>query len=185
MKVVWVALLLAFVCGTASANDDADTIKLFNNAWQSNAFFSKSYGYAVFPTVGKGGLVIGGAHGDGNVYAKGKLIGKTSMNQLSVGLQAGGQAYSEIIFFKDKAALDTFTSGNFEFGAGVSAVAITAGASASAGTSGSDASASGTENHAATAASYYKGIAVFTIAKGGLMAEASVSGQKFSFEKSG
>jgi len=186
VRVVLVGLLLAFVCGAAWADDDdAGTIKLFRNARQSEAFFAKSYGYAVFPTVGKGGLVIGGAHGDGNVYAGGRLIGKTTMNQLSVGAQAGGQAYSEIIFFKDKAALDTFTSGNFEFGAGVSAVAITAAASANAGTTGADAGASGTEHHAATAASFYKGMAVFTIAKGGLMLEASVSGQKFSFDRPG
>ena len=185
VRVFWVALLLTFVCGVAWADDDADTIKLFKNAGQSSAFFAKSYGYAVFPTIGKGGLVVGGAHGDGNVYAKGKRLGKTSMTQLSVGAQAGGQAYSEIIFFKDKAALDEFTTGNFEFGAGVSAIAITAGASATSGTSGSGASASGSKKHASTAAAYYKGMAIFTIAKGGLMYEASVSGQKFSFEKGG
>lgn len=185
VRVVWVALFLAFVCGVAWADDDADTVKLFKNAGQSSAFFSKSYGYAVFPTIGKGGLVVGAAHGDGNVYERGKRIGKTSMTQLSVGMQAGGQAYSEIIFFKDKAALDEFTSGNFEFGAGVSAIAITAGASATAGTSGSGAAASGSKEHASTAANYYKGMAIFTIAKGGLMYEASVSGQKFSFERGG
>lgn len=184
-RVVWVALFLAFMCGVAWADDDADTVKLFKNAGQSSAFFSKSYGYAVFPTIGKGGLVVGAAHGDGNVYERGRRIGKTSMTQLSVGLQAGGQAYSEIIFFKDKAALDEFTSGNFEFGAGVSAIAITAGASATAGTSGSGAAASGSKKHASTAATYYKGMAIFTIAKGGLMYEASVSGQKFSFERGG
>jgi lipid-binding SYLF domain-containing protein len=173
------------MCGVAWADDDADTVKLFKNAGQSSAFFSKSYGYAVFPTIGKGGLVVGAAHGDGNVYERGRRLGKTSMTQLSVGLQAGGQAYSEIIFFKDKAALDEFTSGNFEFGAGVSAIAITAGASATAGTSGSGAAASGSKKHASTAATYYKGMAIFTIAKGGLMYEASVSGQKFSFERGG
>jgi lipid-binding SYLF domain-containing protein len=185
VRVVWVALLFAFACGVAWADDDADTVKLFKNSAQSSGFFAKSYGYAVFPTIGKGGLVVGGAHGDGNVYAKGKRLGKVSMTQLSVGLQAGGQAYSEIIFFKDKAALDKFTSGNFEFGAGVSAIAITAGASASAGTSGAGASASGTKKDATTRGAFYEGMAVFTIAKGGLMYEASVSGQKFSFEKGG
>lgn len=185
VKVVLVALFLAFVTGAAWADDDADTIRLFKNSGQSSSFFAKSYGYAVFPTIGKGGLVVGGAHGDGNVYARGKLLGKTSMTQLSVGLQAGGQAYSEIIFFKDKAALDKFTSGNYEFGAGVSAIAITAGASATAGSSGAGASASGTKKDATTRGSFHEGVAVFTIAKGGLMYEASVSGQKFSFEKGG
>ncbi len=185
VRVVWVALSLVLVCGVAWANDDADTVKLFKNAGQSSEFFSKSYGYAVFPTIGKGGLVVGAAHGDGNVYAQGRRLGKTSMTQLSVGLQAGGQAYSEIIFFKDKAALDEFTSGNYEFGAGVSAIAITAGASATAGTSGTGASASGTKKDANTAGSFHEGVAIFTIAKGGLMYEASVRGQKFSFEKGG
>lgn len=184
-QVMSVALLLAFVCSVAWAGDDADTVKLFRNSGQSSSFFAKSYGYAVFPTIGKGGFVVGAAHGEGNVYAKGRLLGKTTMTQLSIGFQAGGQAYSEIIFFKDKDALDRFTSGNFEFGAGVSAIAITAGASADAGTSGAGASASGTKKDAITRGGFHDGVAVFTIAKGGLMYEASVSGQKFTFEKIG
>ena len=163
------------------AKDDADTVALFKNAGQSNAFFSNSHGYAVFPTIGKAGLGIGGAHGDGRVYENGKRIGETSMTQLSVGLQAGGEGYSEIIFFKDKRALEEFTNGNFEFGAGVQAVAITAAASAETGTSGSGAGASGGKKDAKTAGSYHKGVAVFTITKGGLMADASVSGQKFKY----
>jgi lipid-binding SYLF domain-containing protein len=175
------ALLLAFVSSVAWADDDAETIHLFKNAGKSAGYFSTSYGYAVFPTIGKGGLVVGGAHGDGNVYAKGRRIGNTSMTQLSVGLQAGGQAYSEIIFFHDRKALDKFTSGKFEFGAGVSAIAITASAAASTGTTGSDASASSNKRDAKTAGSYHNGMAVFTIAKGGLMYEASISGQKFSY----
>jgi lipid-binding SYLF domain-containing protein len=176
-------LCLTFASSAAWADDDADTVQLFKNAGQSSGFFAKSYGYAVFPTIGKGGLVIGGAHGDGNVYVKGKNIGKTSMTQLSVGLQAGGEAYSEIIFFKDKRAVDEFTSGNYEFGAGVNAIAITASASADTGTSGSGAGASGGKKDAATAGAFHKGVAVFTIAKGGLMAAATVSGQKFKFER--
>ena len=179
------AVLLAAASIPASADDYSDTIKLFRGAGQSAKFFGNSYGYAVFPTIGKGGLVVGGAHGDGNVYEQGKRIGKASMTQLSVGLQAGGQAYSEIIFFDDKAALDKFTSGNYEFGAGVSAIAITASAGATAGTSGAGASASGSKQDATTRGSFHDGVAVFTIAKGGLMYEASVSGQKFSFERGG
>jgi lipid-binding SYLF domain-containing protein len=182
VRAVLVALLLAFVSSVAWASEDGETIKLFKNAGQSNKYFGSSYGYAVFPTIGKGGLVIGGAHGDGRVYAKGKYIGDTSMTQLSFGLQAGGEAYSEIIFFHDKRALDEFTSGNYEFGAGVNAVAVTAAASATTGTTGSGAGASGGEKDAATAGSYHNGVAVFTIAKGGLMAEASVSGQKFKYK---
>jgi lipid-binding SYLF domain-containing protein len=185
VRICALALLLAFVSGVAWADDDAETIQLFKNAGQSGSFFSKSYGYAVFPTIGKAGLGIGGAHGDGHVYEKGKVIGETSMTQVSIGLQAGGEAYSEIIFFQDKRSLDEFTAGNFEFGAGISAVAITAAAGAEAGTSGSSAGASGGEKDATTAGAYHKGVAVFTIAKGGLMADASVSGQKFKFKRTG
>jgi lipid-binding SYLF domain-containing protein len=136
----------------------------------------------VFPSIGKGGLGVGGARGKGRVYAKGKLIGETTMTQLSFGLQAGGQAYSQIIFFQDKRALDEFTSGNFEFSAGINAIAITSSASASAGTTGSTAGASGGKKDATTAGGYQKGMAVFTIAKGGLMYEASLAGQKFSYK---
>ena len=98
-------------------------------------------------------------------------------------MRRGGQAYSQIIFFQDKRAFDEFTSGNFEFGAQASAVAITAGAQAQAGTTGTGAGASGTQKHAETAGGYQKGMAVFTVAKGGLMYEASIGGQKFSYEK--
>src|SRR6476620_12274458 len=90
----------------APADDYDDTIKVFRDAGQSGAFFAKSYGYAVCPTIGKGGLVVGGAHGSGRVYEKGTYVGDSSMTQVSVGLQAGGEAYSEIIFFQDKRAFD-------------------------------------------------------------------------------
>jgi len=103
------------------------------------------------------------------------------MNQVSIGAQLGGESYSEIIFFEDKRAFDEFTSGSFEFGAEVSAVAITAGASASAGSGGSKAGASGGKHDATTAGGYHKGIAVFTVAKGGLMYQAAVGGQKFKY----
>ena len=108
----------------------------------------------------------------------------TAMTQVTVGLQAGGQAFSQIIFFENKAAFDQFASGNFEFGAGVSAVAIKSGASGSVGTTGATASASSGSGKtgAGTASNYRKGMAVFTIAKGGLMYEASLGGQKFSYK---
>ena len=175
-------LLMALPLAPAIADDYADTIKVFRNAGESGKFFGNSYGYAVFPTIGKGGLVVGGAHGSGRVYAKGAHVGDTTMTQVTVGLQLGGQAYSQIIFFQDKRAFDEFTSGNFEFGAQASAVAITAGAQAQAGTSGTGAGASGTQDHAKTKGSYQKGMAVFTVAKGGLMYEASIGGQKFSYK---
>jgi lipid-binding SYLF domain-containing protein len=160
-----------------------DTIEVFRKAGESGQFFAKSYGYAVFPTIGKGGFVVGGAYGTGRVYAKGAYVGDTSMTQLTIGAQLGGQAYSQMIFFENKKAFDEFTSGNFEFGAQASAVAITAGASAQAGTTGASAGASGTQEHATTAAQFNKGMAVFTVAKGGLMYEASIGGQKFSYKK--
>jgi lipid-binding SYLF domain-containing protein len=171
------------ITSVASANKYTDTIALFKNAGESASFFPRAYGYAVFPTIGKGGLIVGAAHGTGHVYEKGKYIGNTSMTQVSVGFQAGGQAYSQIVFFEDKRALDEFTNGNFEFEAGVSAVAITAAASGTAGTEGASSGASGGKKDATTSGSgYYKGIAVFTIAKGGAMFQATVAGQKFTFE---
>ena len=124
-------------------------------------FFDDSAGYAVFPSVGKGGIGIGGAHGKGLVIVGDEVIGKTSLSQITVGLQLGGQVYSEFIFFKDDAALAQFQRGNFELGAQASAVAATAGASAD--------------------ANYDKGVAIFTNAGGGLMYEATVGGQKFSY----
>lgn len=174
-----VALCLA---GAALAATDAETIKIFRDAGQSGAFFDKCYGYAVFPSIGKGGIGVGGARGKGRVYAQGKVTGDVTMTQVTVGLQLGGQSYSEIIFFEDKRAFDDFTSGNFEFAAGVSAVAITAGASASTSSgAGATAGASGGKNDASTAGRYDKGMAVFTVAKGGLMYEASIGGQKFKY----
>jgi lipid-binding SYLF domain-containing protein len=92
----------------AFAGRDSDTATLFRNANQSAEYFSGSYGYAVFPTIGKGGLGIGAAHGSGHVYSNGRRVGHVTMNQLSVGFQAGGEAYSEIIFFRDKAAMDFY-----------------------------------------------------------------------------
>ena len=177
--------LIAFASGPAWADDYSDTAALFKNAGQSAGLFAKCYGYAVFPTIGKGGLVVGAAHGSGRVYAHHKHVGDTSMTQLSVGFQAGGQAYSEIIFFEDQRAFDEFTAGNFEFSADAGAVAITAAASGSAATTGATGSASGGKKDADTAGGYHKGMAVFTIAKGGLMYEAAVAGQKFSYKPVG
>jgi len=165
--------------GWAESYEEAH--ETFQRADASAAFFDRSYGYAIFPTVGKGGIGIGGAHGSGRVYAQGEYVGDTKMTQLTVGFQLGGQAFSQIIFFEDERALKEFTGGNFEFGAQATAVAITAGASASASTTGNTASASGGKSDAAVAGAYQKGYAIFTIAKGGLMYEASIGGQKFSY----
>jgi lipid-binding SYLF domain-containing protein len=170
----------------AAASDYSKAIKIFKDSPVVAPYFKKSYGYAIFPTIGKGGIGIGGAHGSGQVYVGDKLTGKTSMTQLTIGFQLGGQAYSQIIFFKDKRAYTEFTSGNFEFGAQASAVAITAGAQAQVGTTGSGASASpGGSAGAQAKTDYHKGMAVFTRAKGGLMYEAAIGGQKFSFDPVG
>jgi lipid-binding SYLF domain-containing protein len=174
------SMLLA--AGPAMADKYSDTVSLFKNAGQSATFFGKSYGYAVFPTIGKAGLGVGGAHGEGRVYEKGKYVGDTKMTQLSIGWQAGAEGYSEMIFFQDKRSFDEFTSGNFELGANVNAVVITAAASGTATTTGSTATASGGKKDAKTAGKYEKGTAIFVISKGGLMYEASVAGQKFSYK---
>ncbi|MGB5179342.1 MAG: YSC84-related protein [Gammaproteobacteria bacterium] len=180
-----ICLLLALPFGSAMADDEAakyeETISLFKNAGESGTFFDNSYGYAVFPTIGKGGIGIGGAHGKGRVYAQGKHVGDTSMTQLTIGFQLGGEAFSEIIFFEDQRAFEEFTGGNFEFSADASAVAITASAKAAATTTGSSAGASGGKKDATTVGSYHKGMATFTVAKGGLMYQATVGGQKFSY----
>ena len=155
---------------------------VFKDAGESNKFFNQSYGYAVFPTIGKAGFIIGGAYGDGHVYEQGAYVGDTSITQGSIGFQLGGQAFSQIVFFQDKRAFDEFTSGNFEFGADANVVAITAGASAQATTTGSSAGASGGKNNASTTASgYHAGMLVFTVAKGGLMFQSAVAGQKFNY----
>ncbi len=175
-------VLLSLVGTAAMADEYDDTINLFKNAGQSAEFFGKSYGYAVFPSIGKGGLGVGAAHGSGRVYEHGKYVGDTKMNQVSVGLQAGGQAFSQIIFFEDERAFKEFTAGDFAFGADVGAVAITAAAGASAGTKGTTAGASAGKKDATTAGKYKRGLAVFTIVKGGAMYEATVAGQKFKYK---
>jgi len=125
-------------------------------------FVNKAAGYVVIPTVGKGGFGIGGARGKGILYENGVATAVVTLTQLTIGFQAGGQAYSEFIFFEDDVALNSFKRGNYELGAQASAVAITAGASAD--------------------ANFVGGVAIFTQAKGGLMYEASVGGQKFKVE---
>ncbi len=152
---------------------DADDQKLIADSEDAKAQFVKSdalmqnlfdnaYGYVIFPNVGKGAIGVGGAAGNGIVYEKGKMIGKAKMKQVTVGFQFGGQAYREVIFFENQAALDRFKQDKFEFAAQASAVAADKGVS--------------------TNVKYKDGVMVFTQEKGGLMYEASVGGQKFDFE---
>jgi len=125
-------------------------------------WFNAAAGYVVFYSVTKGAIGIGAAHGDGDVFDKGKLIGTATLTQVTLGLQLGGQEFAEIIFFETKEALDQFTSGKFAMSAQMSAVAAAEGASSD--------------------AKYQQGVVVFTMAKGGLMFEASLGGQKFKFK---
>lgn len=166
----------------ALADSYSDAVNVFKSSGITKSFFNKSHGYAIFPTVGKGGIGIGGAYGEGRVYEKGKMTGTVSLAKLSIGFQLGGQAFSEIIFFRDKRAYNEFTSGNFEFDASASAVAITAGAQAKAGTEGATAGANvGGSRGEQADIGYTKGMAVFVHTKGGLMYEAAIGGQKFTF----
>ena len=129
------AIMMVMVFSTAASADSyLSTISVFRKSPEVRHFFNNCYGYAVFPTIGKGGFVVGGSYGKGQVYQGGKVTGETSLIKASFGFQAGGQAFSEMIFFEDKRAYDDFTSGNFEFDATASAVAITAGMQAQTGT---------------------------------------------------
>jgi lipid-binding SYLF domain-containing protein len=164
------------------ADQYTETMALYQKSETVRPFFNNAYGYAVFPAIGKGGLGIGGAYGNGLVYRGGKVTGVATLIKVSVGFQAGGQAFSEMIFFEDKRAFDEFTSGEFAFDATASAVAITAAAQAKAGTEGITAGVSaGTATGVQATTGYYKGMAVFVHALGGLMYEAAIGGQKFSY----
>jgi lipid-binding SYLF domain-containing protein len=141
---------------------DVATAEMLENDASMQRFFDSAVGWVIIPSVGKAGFGIGGARGKGVLYEGGSVTANVTLTQLSIGWQAGAQAYSEFIFFENEAALTKFKNGNYELGAQASAVAITAGASVDAG--------------------YSDGVAIFTRTKGGLMYEASVGGQKFSVD---
>ena len=182
----FIAALLSMLMFSTAAIADSDAhadkaaIETFLESPVVKKFHDTAYGYAVFPNIGKGGLGIGGAYGKGRVYRGGKKTGDVSLAQVSIGFQAGGQAYRQIIYFQDKRAFDEFTSGEFEFSAQAEAIAITASAGAQAGTEGATASA----GDAQKGADYYKGMVVFTMGKGGLMYQATLGGQKYSYKPS-
>lgn len=182
-RIFLLMLVLFLTCSTAWADNYQETKKMFVDAGLGD-MFSSAYGYALFPTIGKAGFVVGGAYGEGRVYEQGNYIGDTSMTQASVGFQLGATGFSQAVFFQDKRALQEFTNGNFEFGAEAQVTVLTAAAGASANTSGSSATASGGKNNAKIgSAGYNRGMATFQITKGGAMYEASLGGQKFSFTK--
>lgn len=172
MKMV-VALFIVLGCNSLMAQvggwnpervqDSEESLKemiAYNSKIQT--FQESAYAYVVFPKVTKGGFVVGGAVGKGIVYQKDQIIGSSKLKQASWGLQAGGQQYSEVIFFEDAAAFENFKNRKLKFAAQASAVAIKAGASID--------------------AAYHEGVAVFTKAKGGLMYEASIGGQHFKYQ---
>lgn len=170
-NILRVFLLLVFVPASSFMVSDAhattvakvkETVATFKKKDPGlNRFFKDSYAYAVFPTVGKAGMGIGGAYGTGRVYRKGKFSGTAKLTQVSIGFQLGGQAYSEVIFFQNETSYRHFVDGKLKIGAQVSAVAVNQGAAAN--------------------ASFNQGIAIFTATKGGLMYEAAVAGQVFEF----
>ncbi len=183
---VWMLGLAAgamLVAAPARADEYSDTIAVFRKAEESGKFFANAHGYAVFPTIGTGGIGLGGAYGKGRVYERGRVIGDTSMTQLSVGFQLGAQGFSQIVFFENAEALKKFTQGEFEFGAEASAVAITLSAGAQAGSGGAAVGASVDKDKAKVIGAYNNGMAIFTVAKGGLMYQAVVAGQKFKFTR--
>jgi lipid-binding SYLF domain-containing protein len=165
-----VVLIVSLQVPTTGAAQDAkqrakcdETVQLFRSTDRDmGRFFESAVGYAIFPSVGKGAFIVGGAAGTGCLYEGHTITGQAKLVQVTVGLQLGGQAYAEIIFFQTPDALASFKSSSFEMSAQVSAVAAASGASAN--------------------AKYELGVLVFTIAKGGLMYEASVGGQKFTFK---
>lgn len=174
MKVFKITLLFLFIGAAAFAQNSKKDVQIIEDSEEAKAeflvddpdmaeFFSSSYGYIILPNVGKGGLGIGGAAGNGVAYQGGSKIGFAKMTQVTIGFQAGGQAYSEVVFFEDKEAFDRFKENKIEMSAQVSAVAAASGAS--------------------LYAKYIDGVAVFTRTKGGLMYEASVGGQQFKFRE--
>ena len=172
------ALLLSGTLNAASLTKCQETVEKFRKLGNVPQMMAESYGYAVMPTIGKAGIGIGGAGGTGCVFRQGRHTGDVSMGQITIGFQLGGQAYSQIILFKNADTYNEFTRGQFEFGADATAVALTYGAQAGASTKGASASAGDTKG----IGMWKRGMAVFTLAKGGLMYEASIGGQKFNFK---
>lgn len=174
MKKLFLGLFLAFLTVATFAQKEEKDEKILKDSEDAKAaflkddpsmgeLFSSSYGYVILPNVGKGGLGVGGAAGNGAAYQGGTQIGFAKMSQVTIGFQAGGQSYSEVVFFENKEAFDRFKENKIEMSAQVSAVAAAAGASAD--------------------AKYVDGVSVFTRTKGGLMYEASVGGQQFKFRE--
>jgi len=176
-------LLVPNISIATEVKDYSKSIDVFKESPQVQPFFANSYGYAVFPAIGKGAFIVGGAYGKGQVYRDNKVTGITRLVKASIGLQIGGKSFSQILFFQDKRAYDEFTSGEFGLDAEAAAVIIVGGGSAQTGSSGTTAGESGMGKMGQQAKGVYKkGLAIFVRQQGGLMFEASVAGQKFSYK---
>lgn len=179
------AILFAGYNTTADAQrirDVSDTVELFQSIEQVAPYFESSYAYAVWPRIGRGGLGVGASRGRGQVYVNGQFTGFSTHTEVSIGLQAGGQTYRQIIFFQNAEAYDRFTRDTFEFDASAQAVAVTASAEAGAGTTGARTSAGAGGPNTAAGGGYDRGMQIFTMAEGGLMYKATIAGQRYNFE---
>ena len=181
----WFFLVISLISMPSIAADKNElALEAFRDAG-AGSYIDASYGFAVFPSIGKAGLLIGGAHGKGVVYREGSIIGNSTMTQVSLGLQFGGQVYKQIIFFEDARSMRGFTSGEFEFNGQAAAVALNSGASAEISTGGGgrySVIAANGESAEVDSAGFVDGMAVFTLSQGGFMVEVSIGGQKFSYE---
>lgn len=176
------SLLVPTLAMASKVEDYSQTINIFREAPETKPFFDTAYGYAVFPKIGKGAFVVGGAYGSGQVYHEDKVTGFTRLVKASFGLQVGGESFSQIIFFQDKRAYDEFTTGEFGLNANATVVVIRGGGHAQTGSSGTTAGESGVGTMGPQTTKYKKGMAVFVRIRGGAMFDVSVAGQKFSFK---
>ncbi|RXJ73084.1 hypothetical protein CS022_11245 [Veronia nyctiphanis] len=186
IKILFALIFISILSGCVSSSaqkpalvsEAETTLESFKRFPELTPFFEHAYGYAVFPSVGKGAFWVGGAYGKGIVYKKHVAVAKTELKQVSVGFAFGGQAFSEILFFENAKTFDDFMSGSMALSAQASASVLTEGAAASAGTQGVTAGSSVHEYKAR----YVNGTAVFTQNKGGLMVEAAIAGQHFEIK---
>ena len=185
LKLVLSAALLVGLAATAHAQrvrDVSDSVELFQSIPEVAPYFEVAYGYAIWPRIARGGLGIGASRGRGQVYVGGQLTGFSRLVEVSIGLQAGGQTYRQIIFFENRESYEDFAAGGYEFDASASAVAVTASAQAGAGTQGASATAGAGSPNTAAGSGYHNGMQVFTMAEGGLMYKATIAGQRYNFD---
>lgn len=184
LKVI-VVMVGLFFSTLIYASPITETIQNYKDIARTSQFFDTAYGYAVFPIVGAGGFIVGGSYGSGKVFKGDTMMGDATLASLSVGFQLGGKAFSEIIFFENKAAYDKFTSGSFAFSAKASAAVLTLGADAQVGTGGTTSSAGlgaiGAKTKPVASGNYADGMATFVVVKAGLMYKFAIDGQKFSY----